>query len=99
VNNPFKFRPGDPGSDPDHDGEITDWEDNPTSNALAWASSTFLPTWCQNETHWTARTAAYFWTSCPCCAFFRGVFIGAALIMNGILWVLMLIALYAAFVR
>jgi hypothetical protein len=91
---PFRYRPTDPSADTDHDGEIADWEDNGLSNALAWASVTFVPTWCQNEEHWTSRVAAYVWTSCPCCAFFRGITIGIALSVP--LWLLILLLLYLA---
>ena len=76
---PFRFRPSAPEADADHDGEIADWEDNWLSNFLAWGSTKFTPTWCQTETHWTARFAKWLWTSCPCCALFRGIMIGLVL--------------------
>jgi hypothetical protein len=75
--NPLTFRPG-PESDVDHDGKTAEWEDNKLSNALAWASTVFVPTWCQNEQHWTARFANSLFTTCPCCMIFRGITIGAA---------------------
>jgi len=46
---------------------------------MAWASVTFVPRWCQDEEHWTARFTKTLWTSCPCCATFRGIVIGAVL--------------------
>lgn len=78
MTSPFRYRPA-PDADVDHDGEIPDWEDNWLSNAFAWASTVFVPTWCQNEQHWTGRFAAFLWTSCPCCALFRGITLGILL--------------------
>jgi hypothetical protein len=74
--NPVRFRPGPvPEGDP-HPGSPVEWEDNWLSNALAWASTTFTPKWCQSEDHWTARTAQYLFTDCPCCLLFRGLVLG-----------------------
>lgn len=78
MNNPFTYRPS-PDADVDHDGNVPDWEDNALSNGLAWASTVFTPTWCQNEQHWTARFAASLFTTCPCCMIFRGIAIGFTL--------------------
>jgi hypothetical protein len=86
--NPFRYRPQNPTADVDHDGEVPDWEDNWLSNALAWGSTTFIPGWCQNEVHWTAKVTTYLFTSCPCCMFFRGLFFGA--IVSVPLWLLIL---------
>lgn len=94
---PRRYRPpearhdaamGEPGT------EETDWEDNSASNALAWASATFIPLWCQHDTHWTARFANYLWTSCPCCMFFRGV--AVALLLSLPLWLVLLVLVIAA---
>ena len=93
--NPFRFRPTTPEADVDHDGEVADWEDNSLSNALAWASVTFTPAWCQNEQHWSARFANYLFTSCPCCMFYRGCVIGLLLAIP--LWLVILTALLLAF--
>ena len=76
MTNPFHFRPPQQ-DDVDGDGKtVDDWEDNPLSNALAWASSSFVPFWCQDEQHWTGRLANYLYTSCPCCMIFRGLALG-----------------------
>jgi hypothetical protein len=75
----MKFRPGDiPFGDPDPDSQVQ-WEDNSLSNTMAWFSHKYLPAWCQTPEHWTSKTAAYLWTDCPCCLFFRGVTCGLAL--------------------
>jgi len=79
MTSPFRFRPPEPSADTDKDGEVADWQDNALSNALAWASVTFVPTWCQSEQDWASRFANYLWTSCPCCMLFRGITIGLAL--------------------
>lgn len=71
--NPFKFRPkavADEQTVPD------EWADNWLSNFMAWFSLTFLGPWCSTPDHWTSRLAGYMFTDCPCCIFFRGVFIG-----------------------
>jgi hypothetical protein len=84
VISPARFRPDDL-PDVDHDGKtVDDWEDNPTSNSLAWASATFVPMWCQTPEHWSSRFASTLWTSCPCCMIFRGIAIGV--IMSSIIW-------------
>jgi len=97
VIEPWRYRPpaaahdaamGEPGT------EETEWEDNALSNALAWASATFVPAWCQHETHWTNRFADYLWTSCPCCMLFRGVAIG--LLLSLPLWLVLLVLAIAA---
>lgn len=75
----FTFRPTDVEADPDHDGEVTDWENNWVSNAFAYISVKLMPKWCQNDKHWTAKFANYFWTSCPCCLIFRGITLGIIL--------------------
>ncbi len=79
--NPFRFRPQTPdtAADPEAralDGGTGDWADNGLSNAMAWASRVFLPSWCDTPRHWTSRVTAYFDTSCPCCFFFRGITVG-----------------------
>jgi hypothetical protein len=83
LKNPFTYRPG-PDADVDHDGKVPDWEDNALSNGLAWASTVFTPTWCQNEQHWSARFANTLFTSCPCCMIFRGITIG--FVLGSVLW-------------
>ena len=90
---PFTYRPPDQ-PDVDHDGKVVDdWEDNPVSNAFAYASVTFVPAWCQDEAHWTNRFALWLWTSCPCCMFYRGLAVG--IFVSGVLWLLLLL-LYLA---
>ena len=66
----FNFRP-------EHDTRVddltdpVDWEDNPISNALAATSFYLLPRWCQSPTHFSTRIVNYFYTTCPCCMFWR----------------------------
>ena len=69
MRNPLKFRPDDP--------DETDWEDNPLSNAMAWASRTVWPRACATPEHWTSRLSAPLWTDCPCCLWWRGAIFGA----------------------
>ena len=90
MKNPFRYRPS-PGADVDHDGEIPDWQDNWLSNAFAWGSTVFTPTWCQSETDWAARVSNYLWTSCPCCMLFRGLILGG--ILSGVLWAILTLGL------
>jgi hypothetical protein len=72
----FRFRP-------EHDTRVDDltdpieWEDNALSNAIAASSFYLMPKACQTPDHWTSRLANYFWTSCPCCAIYRGMVIAA----------------------
>jgi hypothetical protein len=83
--NPFRYRP-DQQPDIDHDGKVVDdWEDNALSNAMAWASLTFTPNWCQTPEHWTSRFALSLFTTCPCCMIFRGLTLG--FIIGSALWV------------
>ena len=82
--NPFRFRPETPDNAPepeadDLDGGTGDWQDNWLSNAMAWSSRAFFPSWCDTPGHWTSRVTDYFDTSCPCCLFFRGTSIGVVL--------------------
>ncbi|WP_042249542.1 hypothetical protein [Paracoccus sp. PAMC 22219] len=82
--NPFRFRPETPDNAPepeadDLDGGTGDWQDNWLSNAMAWSSRVFFPSWCDTPGHWTSRVTDYFDTSCPCCLFFRGTTIGVVL--------------------
>ncbi len=82
--NPFRFRPETPDNAPepeadDLDGGTGDWQDNWLSNAMAWGSRAFFPSWCDTPRHWTSRVTDYFDTSCPCCLFFRGTTIGVVL--------------------
>jgi hypothetical protein len=90
---PFAYRPS-PDADVDHDGNVPDWEDNALSNFLAWASTRFVPTWCQHERHWTSRFALTLFTTCPCCMIFRGIVIG--FLVSSALWSLVLILLLAS---
>ena len=82
--NPFRFRPETPDNAPgpeadDLDGGTGNWQDNWLSNAMAWGSRAFFPSWCDTPRHWTSRVTDYFHTSCPCCLFFRGTTIGVVL--------------------
>lgn len=45
------------------------------------ASEALIPSWCQNEEHWTSKVVDYLWpwNDCGCCLFFRGVTIGACI--------------------
>lgn len=89
--NPFRYRPPDQ-EDVDHDGKtVDDWEDNALSNALAWASATFVPFWCQTPEHWTSRLASYLFTTCPCCGLFRGLVLGV--IAGSVPWLAVVLAL------
>ena len=74
--NPFKYRPGQGGEDPDV--EDMEWADNWLSNFMAWASQQwpFEPA-CNTPEHWTSRIVDYFFTDCPCCLFIRGTIVGA----------------------
>lgn len=65
---PFDHRPNDP--------EDIDWEDNPVSNSLAWASEQVTFKYCGTPNHWTSRISNYMWTDCSCCLFFRGIVVG-----------------------
>lgn len=85
MTSPFRYRPG-PDADVDADGNVPDWEDNALSNFLAWGSTTFTPTWCQNDKHWSARFANSLFTTCPCCMVFRGIVIGVTI--SSLLWIL-----------
>ena len=83
---PFKYRPEAP---QDHnDGETDDWADNWLSNSLAWASRTFLPSWCSTEEHWTSKFMDYLYTTCPCCMLFRGIVVG--FLLSFILWAIII---------
>ena len=67
---------------PEHDprqGSPVEWVDNSISNAFAWGSFKFVPSWCQTEQHWTSRLAQNLFTDCPCCLLFRGIVIGLLL--------------------
>jgi len=72
----FRFRP-------EHDTRVDDltdpidWEDNALSNAFAATSFYLFPKACQSPDHPSTRFVDYFFTSCPCCMFYRGFFIGA----------------------
>jgi len=89
MTSPFKYRPQEQ-PDVDHDGKtVDDWEDNRLSNFLAWASTTFMPFWCQTPEHWTTRFANSLYTTCPCCMIFRGLAIG--FITSTALWLTVLI--------
>lgn len=77
--NPFKYRPVAP-VDP-NDGEVDDWEDTWLSNFFAWSSHTFTKTWCNTPEHWTSRFTVYLYTTCACCLIWRGVFVGASVII------------------
>jgi hypothetical protein len=81
MSSPFRFRP-DSQEDVDGDGKVVeDWEDNPISNTMAWTSATFVPDWCQTEEHWTSRFVNYVFTTCPCCMFWRGFFLGGSMVL------------------
>lgn len=70
MKNPFKYRPLDP--------DEIDWEDNPLSNFLAWASDILLPKACSTPGTIMSRISNYMWTSCSCCLFWRGAVMGVA---------------------
>jgi hypothetical protein len=61
-----------------HPGGPAEWADNWLSNAFAWSSYFFIPSWCQTPEHFTSRLTQYLWTDCPCCLLWRGIAIGAA---------------------
>jgi hypothetical protein len=92
MTNPFAYRPS-PDADVDHDGNVPDWENTALSNFLAWASVTFFPSWCQNETHWTSRFALSLFTTCPCCMIFRGIAVGT--LVSSVLWLAVLLVAIA----
>jgi hypothetical protein len=76
MSNPLRFRPAPlPEGDPDPDSPVQ-WADNWLSNLLAWASTTFVPAWCQTPDHWTSKVTAYTFSDCPCCLLFRGIMLG-----------------------
>jgi hypothetical protein len=85
----FKFRP-------EHDTRVDDltdpieWEDNPLSNGIAAISFYLFPKWCQKPEHWTTRFMDYFFTSCPCCMFYRGIAVGAVPLLVIIIILLMI---------
>ena len=89
----FRFRP-------EHDTRAQDptdpieWEDNWLSNSIAASSYYLLPAWCQSEAHFSSRFTAYLWTSCPCCATYRGMVI-AALPLSFIIVVLLLVIAFS----
>jgi hypothetical protein len=94
TTNPFRYRPNEQ-PDVDHDGKVVDdWDDNALSNALAWASLTFVPNWCQTPEHWTSRFANKLFTTCPCCMIFRGVVIGW--LVSSLFWMLIIALLLAS---
>lgn len=67
-----KFRPSNP--------EELDWEDNWISNVMAYYSHD-IASMCKEETQYSTRFAMYFFTSCPCCLLYRGIFIGVLLVL------------------
>lgn len=81
MQNPFTYRPvtWDVDLGLIADDEVLDWEDNWLSNALAWASDTFMPNACENPEGWMTRVSIYFWAECPCCLFWRGALFGATI--------------------
>jgi len=87
---------------PEHDTRVDDlsdpieWEDNALSNALAATSFYLLPKFCQSETHWSSRFSNYFYTTCPCCGFYRGLTVAAIplIIIILILTALLIILIY-----
>lgn len=84
--NPFTFRPAEAADD------VKDWENNWASNAIAWFSQVFLRSWCDNEDHWSAKFADYFFAECPCCLLWRGFGLGfltaslLATVIAGLAW-------------
>lgn len=73
--NPFTYRP----EETTEEEGPEEWEDNAVSNAFAWGADHLLPSWCKTPEHVTSRIAAYFWTDCPCCLFYRGSIVGVIL--------------------
>lgn len=73
--NPFRFRPETPDNAPepeadDLDGGTGDWQDNWLSNAMAWGSRAFFPSWCDMPRHWTSRVTITFIRPAPAaCSF------------------------------
>jgi hypothetical protein len=35
-----------------------------------------VPSWCQDEAHWTSKLTQDLFTDCPCCLLFRGLTLG-----------------------
>jgi len=54
-----------------------DWEDNAVSNAMAAVSFYVTPKACQTPEHFSSRFANLFYTTCPCCMFYRGLTVAA----------------------
>ena len=96
--NPFKYRPEDLQREDAADGsdDIKDdleWEDNPISNFMAYVSQIWpLEPMCNEEEYLSSRIANYFYTSCPCCLFYRGLFTG--MIVMSVLFGGVILALY-----
>lgn len=38
--------------------------------------STFVPSMCKKEGHWSVKIVDYFWIDCACCLFWRGFVLG-----------------------
>lgn len=70
MTKPWTYRPADPG--------MPDWQDNPLSNSMAWASDTFLSRWCTRDGHWSFTVTNPLWAECSCCLTFRGLVLGLA---------------------
>jgi len=89
MQNPFRYRP-DQTPKPDDD-----WADNWLSNFMAWISQQGpLEPMCDNETRLSTKISEYFFATCPCCLFYRGVVIGSFLSL--ILWGLIALVIYWA---
>ena len=77
--NPFKYRPPHLTRDPElpEAPDDIEWEDNAVSNFMAYVSQTrLLEPMCNEEHYISSKIANYFYTSCPCCLFYRGLTVG-----------------------
>lgn len=79
MQNPFRYRPPeyDDFGNPIPEDEFLGWEDNPVSNAMAWASDTLMPSACQAEDGYMVKLVIYLWADCSCCLFWRGAVLGS----------------------
>ena len=93
--NPFKYRPEHLVRDPDlpEAPDDIEWEDNAISNFMAWFSQLPpLEPMCNEKEYLSSRFANYFYTSCPCCLFYRGLIIGA--FISSVLWTIIIGTVY-----
>lgn len=77
--NPFKYRPEHLVHDPElpEAPDEIEWADNWASNFIAYVSQFWpLEPMCNEEHYLSSRIANYFFTSCPCCLFWRSIILG-----------------------